>query len=110
MPLSDDDLEELLQGGEIDSVERKRNAADGDRIREAICAFANDLPDHRQAGVVFIGVEDDGSCAQLVISDELLRTLGGMRDDGAITPFPVMEVRNSRLAGCPVAVIIIQPS
>ena len=90
--------------------ERKRNAADDDRIREAICAFANDLPGHRQPGVVFVGVEDDGSCSQIPITDELLRTLGGMRDDGAVTPFPVMEVRKCELGGCTVAVVIVQPS
>ncbi len=110
MSLSDGDLAHLLQGGEVDRVERKRNASDDDRIREAICAFANDLPGHRQPGAVFVGVEDDGSCSQLPITDELLRTLGGMRDDGAITPFPVMEVRKCELGGCTVAVVIVQPS
>lgn len=110
MPLTDEDLAVLLQGGEADRVERKRNAEDNDRIREAICAFANDLPDHRLPGVVFVGVEDDGSCANLAITDRLLGTLGGMRDDGAITPFPIMEVRKCELAGCLVAVVIVQPS
>jgi ATP-dependent DNA helicase RecG len=43
--LTDDDLATLLRSGESDRAERKRNAADLDRIREAICAFANDLPD-----------------------------------------------------------------
>jgi ATP-dependent DNA helicase RecG len=110
MPLTDDDLAKLLQAGEVDRVERKRSAADDDRIREAICAFANDLPGHRQPGVIFIGVEDDGTCAGLVITAELLTTLGGLRGDGAITPFPVMEVRKCELAGCSVAVVIVQPS
>ncbi len=108
--LSDQELESLLCTGEADCVERKRNASDLDRVQEAVCAFANDLPDRRLPGVVFIGVEDDGSCAQLPITDELLTSLGQIRDDGGITPFPSMEVRRAVLSGCALAVIIVQPS
>ncbi|MBI5243375.1 MAG: SEC-C domain-containing protein [Elusimicrobia bacterium] len=39
-------------------------------IRQAICAFANDMPNHNLPGVVFIGAKDDGSCAGLRITDE----------------------------------------
>ena len=86
--LTDRELEDLLRSGESDSVERKRNASDLDRIREAVCGFANDLPDHRRPGVVFVGIEDDGSCADIAIDDVLPRQLGQIRDDGGITPFP----------------------
>jgi len=48
----------LLDDIESDRVERKESIADGDKIRQAICAFANDLPDHKQPGVLFIGVND----------------------------------------------------
>jgi ATP-dependent DNA helicase RecG len=48
----------LLDDIESDRVERKESVADGDKIRQAICAFANDLPDHKQPGVFFIGVND----------------------------------------------------
>jgi ATP-dependent DNA helicase RecG len=108
--LTDDDLEELLLAGESDRTERKRSAADLDRIREAVCAFANDLPDRREPGVVFVGIEDDGSCASLPITDELLKTLGQIRDDGNLTPFPSMEVRRAGVADCTIAVVIVQPS
>lgn len=108
--LHDQELAALLRSGESDGVERKRNAADLDRIREAVCAFANDLPDRRQAGVLFVGVEDDGSCADLAISDELLRTLAQLRDDGGLTPFPTMTVRRAVIAGCAVAVIVVEPA
>ncbi|MBI1779587.1 MAG: putative DNA binding domain-containing protein [Proteobacteria bacterium] len=108
--LSDGELETLLHGGESDRNERKRNAADLDKIREAVCAFSNDLPDRRQPGVVFVGVEDDGTCSNLTIDDDLLRLLGNVRDDGALTPFPVMEVRQATIRGCSLAVIIVQPT
>ena len=40
---------------ESDLVERKESFK-GDAptgVREAVCAFANDLPDHRRRGVIF---------------------------------------------------------
>ena len=54
---SDSEFESMLQDVESDLVERKeslcRDAPTG--IREAVCAFANDLPDHQRSGVVFVG-------------------------------------------------------
>ena len=41
--MTDDELLQLLTAGESDRVERKASLADGDKIRQAICAFANDL-------------------------------------------------------------------
>jgi len=62
---------------ESDRVERKESLQ-GDspaRIREAVCAFANDLPDHRRSGVVFVGADDEGRPKGIEITDELLRWL-----------------------------------
>ncbi len=108
--MTDDELLQLLTAGESDRVERKASLADGDKIRQAICAFANDLPDHRAPGVVFVGVNDDGSCAHGHIDDALLKNLAAMRSDGNITPFPTMTVEARTLAGCTVAVAIVQPA
>lgn len=108
--MDDAELTALLQDLESDRVERKVSSADGERLREAICAFANDLPNHRQPGVLFIGVSDDGSCAHLAITDTLLTTLAGMRSDGNITPFPTMTVQKKNLYGCEVAVIVVEPA
>jgi ATP-dependent DNA helicase RecG len=112
MPVADAELEALLLQGESDRTERKRNAADAalDKIREAVCAFANDLPDHRAPGVVYVGLEDDGSCSNLTINDALLQRLSQIRDDGAITPFPAMEVRHATIGKCTMAVVITYPS
>lgn len=107
---SDQELETILQAGEADRSERKRNADDLDRIREAVCAFANDLPDHRQPGVVFVGIEDDGSNSNLAIDDKLLQRLGQIKDDGTITPFPTIEVRRATLNGSMAAVVVAEPS
>lgn len=110
MSLSDEELVRLLRDLESDRVERKQSAADGKRIREAICAFANDLPDHRSPGVLFVGVDDEGSSSGLEITDELLLTLSNMRDDGNIVPLPSMLVEKRLLDGRELAVVAVQPS
>ncbi len=107
--MDDDELEGLLRNLESDLVERKASLSDPDRIREAICAYANDFPDHRKPGVIFIGANDDGSCSGLEITDELLLKLSNMRDDGAIQPFPSMIVEKRELNGCQMAVLIVKP-
>ena len=108
--LNDQELERLLASHESDRVERKASASDRSSIRRAICALANDLPCHQEPGVLFIGVNDDGSCAHLPITDELLRLLSDLRTSGAILPFPSMTVQRRTLRACEVAVVAIRPS
>ncbi|HYU52947.1 MAG TPA: RNA-binding domain-containing protein, partial [Gemmatimonadaceae bacterium] len=112
MNYMDQELEALLTAGESDLVELKESLKGdaSDKIRQAICAFANDLPDHREPGVVFIGVNDDGSCAGLTVTDDLQRTLADMRSDGNILPLPSLTVEKKRLRGCDLAVVTVQPS
>jgi len=104
--LPDDQLNRLRRDLESDLVERKASAADRSRIRRNLCAFAND----GRPGVILIGVHDDGECASLRITDELLRTLAQMRDDGNILPLPSMTVEKRVLDGCEIAVIVVEPS
>jgi hypothetical protein len=50
--LTDEELTTLLNGTESDRVERKESFK-GDvpkKARQAVCAFANDLPNHNQPG------------------------------------------------------------
>lgn len=108
--MNDAELEQLLGAIESDRVERKEALGDRGAIRQAICAFANDMPNHGQPGVLFIGVRDDGTCANLAITDELLRTLADMRSDGNILPFPVLSVQRKNLRNCEMAVVIVHPS
>ncbi len=107
--LNESTLIDLMTDLESDRVERKRSLSDRDKIRQTICAFANDLADHRQPGVIFVGLRDNGICAQLSITDELLRTLSQMKDDGQILPFPTMAVQKRQLGGCEMAVVEVLP-
>lgn len=108
--LSAAELETLIDDLESDRVERKESLAERDKIRQAVCAYANDLPAHRLPGYVFAGVSDDGKPTGLPITDELLRTLADMRSDGNILPIPSIVVQNVTLKGKPVAVVEVQPS
>jgi len=108
--MNDGELEVLLNDLESDRVERKASISDKGVIRCCICAFANDLPNHQQPGVLFIGANDDGSCANLAITDQLLITLSDMRSDGNILPFPSIIVQKRNIAGCELALVIVEPS
>lgn len=108
--MPDEEITDLLTDLESDRVERKAAASDMAKIREAVCSFANDLPGQRKPGVLFIGANDDGSCAHLPITDSLLLTLSDIRSDGNIVPLPAMSVGKRTLNGCDTAVIIVQPS
>lgn len=109
---TDDQLELMLADLESDLVERKESfRGDAPRtVREAACAFANDLPDHRRAGVVFIGAKDDGSPAGLEVTDELLLQLADVKTDGNIVPPPTLTVEKRTLRGHEMAVIVVAPS
>ena len=52
----------------------------------------NDLPDYRQAGYLFLGVEDDGTVKGIDVTDDLLKNVAAIRTDGNIQPQPSMTV------------------
>lgn len=110
MPLSHAELERLFLDLESDRVERKAAPSNPDQIREAICAFANDMPNHGLPGVIFLGQNDDGTCSNLRVDDGLLLRLSNIRDEGNILPLPVMQVGRRDLTGCTVAVVVVEPS
>jgi ATP-dependent DNA helicase RecG len=109
---TDPELETMLSDLESDLVERKESFK-GDapqKVREAVCAFGNDLPDHRRAGVVFIGARDDGAPSSLKVTDELLRQLADIKTDGNTVPPPTLTVGKRVLRGAAMAVITVEPS
>ena len=108
--MRDDELAVLLDDIESDRAERKESFADGDKIRQTICAFANDLPDHKQPSVLFVGVNNAGNPTELLITDRLLQNLASMRADGNILPFPSLTVQKRNLKGHDVAVVLVQPA
>jgi ATP-dependent DNA helicase RecG len=104
-----EDIRAAMCDLETDLVERKQSVIDRSKIAQAICAYSNDLPNHRKAGRVLVGVTDAGLCAHIEISDNLLLTLSSMRDNGNILPLPIMSVKRVSLDGCSFVVIEVQP-
>jgi ATP-dependent DNA helicase RecG len=100
----------LCRAVESQRVERKRTLSDKSKVAQAICAFANDLPASGETGLVFVGVNDDGSAAGVPVTDQLLRDLANLRSDGNILPFPQLDVYEARLEGSPIAVVEVHPS
>ena len=110
--LTDEQLLQIIADGESDRVEFKESLS-GEaprRIREAVCAFANDLPDHLRPGYVLVGVNDRGEVTGAEVTDDMIRRLADIKTDGNILPPPSMTVEKRTLAGKQVALITVQVS
>jgi ATP-dependent DNA helicase RecG len=109
--LSDEELTKLLDDIESDRTERKESFSDPKKVREAVCAFVNDLPNHNEPGVFFIGAKDrDGEPSGTPITDELIRNLADMKTDGNILPLPALTVEKRILKGAEMVVVTLMPS
>jgi len=90
--MNDVDLAALLAAPESDRVERKESFSGGvrDRVYQAICAFANDYPDHRASGAIVIGQRDDRTFSDIPIDDKLITELAQICNNTKIVPVPSM--------------------
>ena len=61
-------------------------------------------------GLVFVGVKDDRTIGNLLVTNQLLRQLADMKTDGNIVPPPSLTVEKYLLQGQQVAVVTVQPS
>lgn len=110
--LTDVELAALLEAPESDRIERKSNWS-GDtptKVRQAVCAFANDFPNHGVPGVILVGVADDGAVTSTDVDDRLLTTLSDIKTDGKILPPPTLTVERRVIKGLTVAVIRVWPA
>lgn len=108
--MTEDELRRLIAEHESDRVELTESVRDTGKFAEAVCAFANDLPRHGRPGHLVVGVDDDGRIVGLAVTDELLRNLAGLRDDGNIQPLPSITVDKVTTSEGEVAVVTVQPS
>ena len=109
---TDEELLQIIETGESDAVEFKEalSGSAPEKIREVICAFANDLRDSGEAGLVIVGVKDNTTIGTTLITDELLRQLADMKTDGNIVPPPSLTVEKRVIQGKEIAVVTVQPS
>ncbi|MFA7505467.1 MAG: ATP-binding protein [Burkholderiaceae bacterium] len=109
---TDAQLEAMMADLESDRAERKQSfqGEAPQKVREAVCAFANDLAGHGEPGAMLIGVRDDGTpMPGFAVTDELLRQLADIKTDGNIVPPPTLLVEKRHLRGHDVAVITVWP-
>jgi ATP-dependent DNA helicase RecG len=108
--MNDVELFQLLSDIESYRVERTISIDNTDKFRQAICAFANDMPGSGKPGYLFIGVDDKGQPSGATIDDKLLVTLRSLKDDGNILPRPDSYVEKREFDGKSVAVVKVNPS
>jgi len=100
----------MLGSRESELIERTISSNNTDKFSQAICAFSNDLPNHRQKGYLLIGVKDNGELSGLKADDKLLQNLGGLRADGNILPQPIISIKTFSFDKGDVVVVEITPS
>lgn len=107
---SDELLALLGPNAEKDRVEFTTTTDNTDKFCQAICAFANDLPNHQKPGYLLIGVKNDGSLSGLKQDDRLLQTLGGIRSDGNVLPPPSIILETHSFPQGDVVVVTVAPA
>ena len=108
--MTTEQLRSLMADTESDRVERTTSTKNTDKFGEAVCAFANDFPNHRQPGYLLVGVDDSGRASGLTVTDNLLLDLGALRSNVNIEPLPAMTVQKYVLPEGEVAVVEALPS
>ena len=103
----------LLADLESFRVERTISTADTAKFSEAICAFANDMPNSGLPGYLLIGADDKtGRPSGLAVSDQILQNLAGLVSAGNILPAPALVAYKITLTSGAgdIAVVEVQPS
>ena len=108
--ITKEELQNLLTSTETYRLERTISTNNMDKFSEAICAFANDMPNSRKNGYLIIGAYDDGKLSGLNVDDALLKRISAIRSDGNILPLPVMNVEKFKFKEGDLLVAEITPS
>lgn len=93
-----------------DRVERMVSKSKTDKFGEAICAFANDFPNHGQPGYLIVGAHDDGRLGGIAVTDQLLRNLSALASNVNLEPLPATTVQPYTLPEGGVVVVEVMPS
>jgi ATP-dependent DNA helicase RecG len=108
--ITKEELDEMLINLEEDRIEKTISVSKVEKFGEALCAFANDFPNHQKPGYLIVGVNNDGSRSGLAKDEQVLQTLLSFRTDGRIVPPPVITVAGFEYPDGFVAVAEVQPS
>lgn len=108
--ITKEEILELLHTTETFRVERTTSIGDMDKFQEAICAFANDMPNSRKKGYLILGAYDNGKFSGLKVTDDLLKKIAAIRSNGNILPIPVMSVDRYQFPEGDLLVAEVSPS
>lgn len=108
--ITKEEIQELLHSTETYRVERTTSTGDMDKFQEAICAFANDMPNSRKKGYLILGTYDNGTLSGLKVTDDLLKKIAAIRSNGNILPIPVMSVESFQFPEGDLLVAEVSPS
>jgi ATP-dependent DNA helicase RecG len=103
------ELKQLILQGETDRLELTVSKTNDEKFGQAVCAFANDLPNSGLPGYLVIGINDQLQPTGVQIDDKLLQLLGAIRSDGLLLPPPSIQVAKLQIDGHDVAVVEVQP-
>ena len=109
--ITSEEIRKLLSDIESDRIERTISTTNTDKFGQAICAFANDLPNHNLPGYLIIGADDKTGKVNgtVKITDQILQNLGGIKTDGKLQPQVSMTVEKVPLPEGDIAVVVVQP-
>jgi ATP-dependent DNA helicase RecG len=111
--LTETQLLALMSDLESFRVERTISTTETDKFREAICAFANDMPASSLPGYLLVGADErTGQASGLSVTDRLLQQLASYGSDGTILPPPALVAYKHTLASGAgdIAVVEVRPS
>lgn len=109
--LSAPELLALLNDLESDRAERTVSVNSTDKFSEAICAFSNDFPNHKQPGYLIVGADDKtGKIIGMTVTDQLLTGLAAIRNNGQVLPQPALTIQKFSFPEGELAVVEVFPS
>ena len=85
--ITEDKIKILLADMESDLIERTISISEN-KLGPAVCALANDFPNHKQSGYILLGVNDNGTLAGMTWTDKELQAIGGVKTNGNVLPQP----------------------
>ncbi len=109
--INEEQLYELINSPEETfRVEKTISVNRASKFGEAICAFANDLPDEGKSGDLLVGVNDNNEIEGLSLDEQIEQTLLDFSRDGRIIPSPTIFTKIFHLEKGDVCVAEVLPS
>lgn len=106
----ENEIRSLISNLESDRIERTVSFRE-DKLGPAVCALSNDFPNNKKSGYILLGIKDDGTVAGIIIGDEELKKIGGIKSNGNVLPQPSIVISEVfHIDGGDVVVVEVKPS